>query len=272
MYHQRIDIRTEGSLESAVLVTYLLDSSPEMMDYERPVILICPGGAYAMTSDREAEAVALRYNAAGFHAAILRYSVAPAVYPTALLEVAKSILCLRELSREYRIHPNQIFLQGFSAGGHLAASYGVFWTEEFIAKHWNSKTERLKPNGLILSYPVITSGIYAHEESFRNLLADQYDEQVEKMSLENQVNSHVPPVFLWHTLTDDAVPVENSLLFVSALRKHNITTEFHMFANGGHGLGLASRLTQSITGFGIQEECAVWMDLAIKFVNRIISV
>ena len=50
-----------------------------------------PGGGYAMTSDREAEPIAMQFLAAGCNAFVLRYSVAPSVFPTALLEAAEAV-------------------------------------------------------------------------------------------------------------------------------------------------------------------------------------
>jgi dipeptidyl aminopeptidase/acylaminoacyl peptidase len=59
------------------------------------------------------------------------------------------------------------------------------------------------------------------------------------LSLENSVTAHTPPTFLWHTSDDGAVPVENSLLFAAALRKHNVPFALHVFPHGNHGMGLA---------------------------------
>ena len=71
---------------------------------------------------------------------------------------AKSVAFLRENAAEFHIDVNKIVVQGFSAGGHLAASLGVFWKKNFIAETLGIDSEMVKPNGMILSYPVITSG------------------------------------------------------------------------------------------------------------------
>ena len=158
MNYQVMDIKAETYEEPAKLYLYLQEKSPEIAMDKRPLIFICPGGAYAMTSDREAEAVALQFLAAGFHAAVLRYSVAPARYPTALLQVAAGFKYLREHAEEFHIDEDKIVIQGASAGGHLAASYGVFWKKKtFLAEMLHTTPELLKPNGMMLSYPVITS-------------------------------------------------------------------------------------------------------------------
>lgn len=270
MIHKVIDIQVEGSQPDTKLYTYLLDNSKEINpDGVRPVVVICPGGGYAMTSDREAEALAVKFMAMGYHAAVLRYSCAPAVYPTALMELATVVSLLRNNAREWNIDKDKIILQGSSAGGHLAASYGVFWKEAFLAEAVHTDTRQLRPNGLILSYPVITSGKYAHRGSFQNLLGERYEELLEKMSLEKQVTEDTPKTFIWHTFPDDCVPAENSLLFVMALKEKNIPTEFHLYPVGGHGLGLATRETACPDGYGIQEECQSWIPLAETWLKNI---
>lgn len=263
MIYRVMDIKAETYEEPAKLYLYLLDKSPEIGIDRRPLIFICPGGGYCMTSDREAEMIAMQFLAAGFHAAVLRYSCAPACYPTALLEVGASFKYLRENAEDFHIDPDKIVIQGSSAGGHLAASYSVFWKKKsFLSEKLKVPAEMLRPNGLMLSYPVITSGEKAHRDSFKNLLGDRYDELVEEMSLENQVDENTPPAFIWHTAEDNCVPVENSILFFQALHAHNIPVELHIYPYGCHGLGLASELTASPDGGCIQEECQTWVGLA----------
>lgn len=177
MIYKKIEIKVDGYKETADLYTYFLDNSIEMnINRKRPVVVICPGGGYTMTSDREAEPIAMQYLAKGYHSVILRYSVEPARYPLALLQLAKSVAFLRENAAEFHIDTNKIVIQGFSAGGHLAASLGVFWKKNFIAETLGIDSEMVKPNGMILSYPVITSGEFAHTGSFECLLGEDYND------------------------------------------------------------------------------------------------
>ena len=82
MIYKKIEIKVDGYKETADLYTYFLDNSIEMnINRKRPVVVICPGGGYTMTSDREAEPIAMQYLAKGYHSVILRYSVEPARYP-----------------------------------------------------------------------------------------------------------------------------------------------------------------------------------------------
>lgn len=265
MRHEELTVGNGGKL-----YLYLWDNSIELYDGRlRPMIVICPGGGYEMTSDREAEGIAVKFMSMGFHAAVLRYSTAPARYPEALLQLAESVKIIRDNSREWYVDPKRVIVQGSSAGGHLAASLGVFFHRRFLSETLGTEAKTLRPDGLILSYPVITSGRYSHEPSFRNLLGAEFESRKEEMSLEKQVSSHTPPTFLWHTYEDETVPAENSLLFVQALREHGVAAEFHMFPEGCHGLGTAGPLTMSSDGRGIQKDCAVWMNLAETWIHKI---
>ena len=228
---------------------------------KRPVIVVCPGVGYEFTSDREAEPIAIKFSAMGYHAVVLRYFVAPDRYPTQLLQLGSLVKYLKQNAEEYHVDPEKIFIAGFSAGGHLAASYGVFWDKEEPWNQIGATNEELKPAGLILNYPVITSGEYAHHGSFQNLLGERYEELKEFMSLEKQVSKNTPPTFMWHTFTDTTVPVENSMLFFSALRKCGVPTEMHIYPCGGHGLSLANRETSNEQGTAIQKECQSWISL-----------
>lgn len=273
MIHNKIEIKARGMEAVGNLYTYFLDSSIEMRPNEkRPVILMCPGGGYEMTSDREAEPMAMQFLAMGYHVAVLRYSVCPVRYPAALLQVAESVLYLKEHADEYHIDPEKIVVQGCSAGGHLAANYGIAWNSPFLTKLMGMENdpERLRVAGLLLCYPVITSGEKAHEESFRNLLGEQYEEKKEELSLENQVTPDTPPTFLWHTATDETVPVENSLYFFQACLQQGVSAELHIYPVGGHGLSLANEETCRANGIGVQKECQSWIGLAQTWLEEIL--
>ena len=273
MIHKKIEIKARGMEAVGNLFTYFLDSSIEMRPNEkRPVILMCPGGGYEMTSDREAEPMAMQFLAMGYHVAILRYSVCPVRYPAALLQVAESVLYLKEHADEYHIDPEKIVVQGCSAGGHLAANYGIAWNSPFLTKLMGMENdpERLCVAGLLLCYPVITSGENAHVVSFRNLLGEQYEEKKEELSLENQVTPDTPPTFLWHTATDETVPVENSLYFFQACLQQGVSAELHIYPVGGHGLSLANEETCRANGIGVQKECQSWIGLAQTWLEEIL--
>lgn len=270
MIHKKIMIKPKNETgEEAWMTTYFWEESQELyLGQVRPIILICPGGAYRMTSDREAEAVAVRLMSMGYHTAVLRYSVAPAVYPAALSQLAEAVSLLRRRSGEWLIDPDKILVMGFSAGGHLAASLGVFWNNRKITDQLAMKPEVIRPNGMILCYPVILSGEAGHKESIKNLLGSQYEKRKEEMSLEKQVSSDTPPTFIWHTFEDSTVLPANSLEFVQALVKAGVPAEYHLFPRGAHGSGLGTALTASADGRGIVPACESWSLLCEKWLNR----
>lgn len=251
----------------ASLQVNLWEDSQELMIKRRPMILICPGGGYRMVSDREADPAASQFFAMGYHTAVLRYSVSPARYPAALLQLAGAVKLIRENADKWLVDTEKILVNGYSAGGHLACSLGVFWKKEMLKDFYKCGSEYFRPNGLILSYPVISSGEFAHRGSFEKLLGEKEKELKKEMSLETQVNKDVPPVFLWHTDGDDTVPVENSVMLYSALHRKGIPAELHIFQKGGHGLSTADKLAQNAEGYGIQPECQCWTALVHTWIE-----
>ena len=99
-----------------------------------------------------------------------------------------------------------------------------------------------RPDGAILCYPVLTAGEYTHEDSIRALAgADAPAAERDYFSLEKHVTADTPPCFLWQTVEDDLVPVENTYLFAMALRKAGVPFAHYVFPNGRHGLSTADR-------------------------------
>lgn len=274
MLHKRIEIWKEnynGQIQGeAVMTTYIHDNSPEIdTERKRPAILVLPGGGYGGVSDRESEPVAVKFFSAGFNVFVLKYEVAPAVcHPQPLYDATRAMWIIRENAEEWFVSTDHIAICGFSAGGHLAASLGVFWEEEYLAKNIGMPKGMNKPDAMILNYPVISSGEHAHRGSFQNLLGlDASDELLERMSIEKQVNQSTPPAFIWHTFDDTCVPVENSLLMASSMRKNNIPFELHIFDKGSHGLSLCNYET-SKTSELVDEHVGRWTDLCIEWLKR----
>ncbi|MDO4268296.1 MAG: alpha/beta hydrolase [Eubacteriales bacterium] len=249
----------------AKLRLYLLDQLSFAPDRRRPVILILPGGGYERRSDRESEPIAMKFLAMGCHAAVLEYSVAPNCFPVALRELAGAISELRSRAEEYHINPRAIIPCGFSAGGHLAASLGAFWNRPEIYGGGAGllSPDQARPDGLILSYPVITSGPFCHKGSFERLLGGQADDGTKRelVSLERQISPDFPPVFFWHTVTDSSVPVENSLLLASALKQNGVNFEMHIYPSGIHGVALGTEETAGIDHRALEPCCQSWISL-----------
>ena len=217
--------------------TYILEKVLNR-DLIRPFVLICPGGGYFFCNSRETESIALSFNAVGFNAAVLTYSTGEKdYYPKQLLELAKAVDLIKSHDKEWSLDANEIYITGFSAGGHLAASLGTLWNKEPLLKQYDCR-----PRGLILCYSVLVSGEFENKKTFDELCGE--DKTLRKWnSLEDKVDNFTPSCFIWHTYEDALVPVENALIFASALRKQKVPFELHIFEKGPHSLSLCKPFT-----------------------------
>ena len=155
---------------SANYTAWLLGTQEEREKKKRKAVIICPGGGYGHLSAREDEPIARQYLAMGCHVFVLHYSLAPARFPTALLELALLVSTVREHAQEWGIDPAGIVVSGFSAGGHLACSLGVHWNKSWLSEPLGLKAEQIRPDGMILCYPVVTAGEWGHKGSTERLL------------------------------------------------------------------------------------------------------
>ncbi len=259
MIYETIDINIDYSKLSvkstdyvAKLKIYIPNNKDEVAKYtaDRTTVLILPGGGYRMTSEREAEPIAFHFLQRGINAAILYYSVEPAVFPVSLLETLSAVKFLRDNSEKYRINKDKIVICGFSAGGHLAASAGTLWNKKEALAYFGD-VQHLRPDGLILGYPVIINDYdgesHIHKGSFNNLLGDRCDDKqmLEYLCLDKQVSKDTPPTFIWSTFEDKAVPCENTMRFAAALRKNGVPFELHIYEKGGHGLATGDLVSNS---------------------------
>ncbi|MBP5311256.1 MAG: alpha/beta hydrolase [Clostridia bacterium] len=240
---ERINLTEDGRVS---LTPYILDKSPEMpLSVNRPAVVVIPGGGYQALSDREGEPIAMAFAAQGFNTFVLRYSVGQyASFPNPLTDLMKAMKMIRERNEEWNTDINKIAIVGFSAGGHLVASLGVYWNDEKILAKAGVTAEEAKPNALILCYPVITSGP-RREPGTIATAAQGHDEPDIKdiLSLEKHVGKHTPPCYIAHTFYDPVVPVESSLLFASALAANDVPFELHITQDGVHGLALGDHVT-----------------------------
>ena len=261
-----------GGRENATLALYCVEKSREKPDEKpHPTILVIPGGGYHFVSLREGEPIALRFAAYGYNAAVLTYSVDGTPFPQQLGEAAQAIALLREHAEEWFIDPRRIAVCGFSAGGHLALTLGVHWNKPWLTEKVGKDAEALRPDALILAYPVVTNDPrHFHKGSFLHLLGEDPDPALlELTSLEKQIHPAVPPVFLWHTETDQTVPVMGSVLLMQALTENAVPWEAHVFGWGPHGTSLADVTTAKVPGSPHDDaHLAHWDTLAREWLAR----
>jgi len=225
-------------------------------------VIVCPGGGYGgLALDHEGDRIAAWLNKHGIHASILKYRHAPAYrHPIPKQDVQRAVRTLRHRARHSRGAIQTVGVLGFSAGGHLAATAATQFDDGDPEADDEIERESSRPDFAVLCYPVITlGGKYAHKGSRRNLLGDNPPfDLVDRMSMERNVTAKTPPVFLWHTADDQAVPVQNSLLFYDAMAAVGIPGELHVFQSGRHGLGLAPD----------NPDVAAWADLCITWIKN----
>ena len=246
----------------ATLTTYVSYDPPSLKMPPRPAIVVCPGGGYSMLSDREAEPIVKEFLAAGLNAFLLRYTVKEGAANYApLIQASLAIKHIRENAEKYHIDPNRVFIVGFSAGGHLAASTGILWNIPEVREALGDAPEGInKPTGMILSYPVITGYEFAHRNSINHLCGkkDNTDEEIRRFSLEYHVDETTVPAFIWHTFEDAGVNVINSLSYATRLREKGVSVELHAYPYGRHGLGLAEDVPHTCNW---SEELIGWIAL-----------
>lgn len=244
---------------------HLTNDSKEMVQRRHPAVIICPGGAYCMVSDIEAEPVAEPYFAAGYNVFILNYSVGEKAKDfEPLIQLASTISQIRRNSEQWYTDKEKIAVCGFSAGGHLACSLGTLYNEPQFEKAFGHKDD-IRPDAMVLCYPVITSGEFAHTNSIQNVSGSNIGtEKYQWFGLDRHVDKTTPPTFLWHTSDDASVPVENSLAFAAALSAVKIPFEMHVFPHGKHGMSVCTKQVNAESAYN-----ARWMQLSIQWLDTL---
>mgnify|MGYP003361901009 CR=1 FL=1 len=287
--------------DRASLTLYMLDREISYQVFkEHPTLIICPGGSYLFRAKKESEPVALTFLARGYNVVVLNYTTyfaervdlkstkpktdAKSHYPRQLKELVQALKVLKELSAKYQLNLTRLFLLGFSAGGHLAASYAVHWNDhEYLANIGIDANDCLKLRGLLLAYPMLTGELKAlilrgkkntsimEQLPYLNpaIYGCEQPTQAQKaeLNLVQQVNASVPPTFLWQSLQDKVTSVEDSLAWVTKSTQLGIECESHFFGSGKHGMGLANDIAAK-TSADEDAACSKWVELADLWLRR----
>lgn len=258
-------------VNGGTLTAYLSDEPFDVPtpSWNRPAVVIAPGGGYAMTSKREAEPVAFAFLARGFHAFVCNYEGVEdgARYPDQLIQFSCAMDYVKKQAEAWRIAPDKVFSIGFSAGGHLVGNLAVAHQR---IDQISGQALNCKPTAVGLCYPVI-SRAFKYQQTHENLLQGYTEEaQAElyhELNLDENVTEETPPAYIWTTATDSVVPAQNSLAFALALANHGVAYELHVYASGEHGLSCA---TLEINPKQKREAEAVcgWIDGCVAFFNR----
>jgi acetyl esterase/lipase len=219
-------------------------------------ILILPGGGYWVVAERhEGEELAKYFNAQGITAFVLRYRLPDPILSTKpretpLDDARQAMRYIRQNSAKWGISTQQVGIMGFSAGGHLAST---------LCTHDEVAGTPTRPDWAVLVYPVISFGPKGHSGSRERLLGPDANDttMVARYSNELRVTKQTPPTILFHSLDDEAVPYENSLLYAEALKRAGVATELHLFDRGGHGYGMGRKLGGAVATW--PEICMAWV-------------
>ena len=236
--------RPPGALGDQLQDRPTLTSFPPTAKPTGAGIIVFPGGAYGMLAPHEGETYAHWLAAHGIHAWVLQYRLGPHGYrhPAMLHDAARAVRTVRHLARQQKLDPARIGVMGSSAGGHLVATIITKFDAGQSGAADPIERESSRPDLGILCYPVITmQEPHAHMGSRENLLGlNPGPELIDALSAELHVKPDTSPAFIWHTVADNAVPVENALIFASALRAAGVPFALSIYENGVHGLGLGT--------------------------------
>ena len=187
---------------------------------EKPFVIICPGGGYAILSyDLEGTELAQWLNSMGISAAVLKYR-APDNRDGALQDLQRAVRLARRHAGEWKISPDRIGIMGFSAGGHLCARL----SNTFDKRHYEPVDEAdnlsARPDFCILGYPAY-------------LAADKKYTMTDLFG----ISADVPPTFVMAAL-DDKAWVDSAIAYALAMKKAGAEVDLHIYSKGGHGTGI----------------------------------
>lgn len=255
-------------------------------DFVRKAILVIPGGAYgSVCSEREGEPIGLAFMPYGYNYFVLHYSVKRKKrFPAQLIEAALAIKHIKDNAKEYNIDPEQLFVTGFSAGGHLCACCGTMWNRKEIYDAVDMPYGYNKPRGIMPIYPVISASVSEEKRgflcenigkkiggTFLNLLCNNNPtaEELKDCSVENFVTQESSPAYIVHTSNDEIVNVNNSLLLAGAYAAAGVKFELHIYPDAPHGVALGNEITKC----GVEKWCnkaiAKWIEQAAFWAENV---
>lgn len=226
-------------------------------------MVICPGGGYGHLADHEGSHYARWLNNQGIAGFVLKYRLGTSGYrhPAMLQDAARAIRTVRAGAAEWRLDTNRVGIIGSSAGGHLASTTITHWDLGNPGAADIIERQSSRPDLAILCYPVISlNNEYTHKGSRQNLVGTNAPaELLVELSAELQVNKKTPPCFIWSTMEDKTVPVENSLTLAAALRRAGVPFDLHIYERGPHGIGLGNKTFDAANFHPWTRDCEFWL-------------
>ena len=199
-------------------------------------IVVFPGGGYHILAiDLEGTEVCDWLTSEGINCILLKYRVPDSgPYPkssAALQDAQRALGVVRSHATEWHIDPRRIGVLGFSAGAHLAAALSTHFDQRLYDPIDAADKLSCRPDFAVIVYP---GYLALAEQSFAP-------------NLEIQPTEQTPPSFILQA-EDDPVHVENATVYFLALKNAKVSSELHIYAQGGHGYGLR-RTAQPVTAW-----------------------
>ena len=174
---------------------------------------------------------------------------------------------IRKNARRYGVQKNKVCVMGFSAGGHLAGMLSTMFADDCL-RVLGKDLALVRPDAAVLCYPVITTERGLTHEGTAQVISGGDEALRERLSIERRVAKDSVPVFAWHTVTDDLVPVESSLRLANAYREQGVPFELHLFEQGVHGLSLANEeVSEDRRSPLYNENVQSWVPLALRWLR-----
>ena len=231
--------------------------TPRTGTANRTAVIYAPGGGYTRVSSGVNGGIVTEWlNSLGITVFMLKYRHADYGHPAPLQDALRAVRLVRSRAPEYGINPDHLGLLGGSAGGHLAASAATLY--DAPEGRTGSPLDKIsaRPNFLVLIFSMISLRDVRVDRAHPLLGAHPTEELKHHLSVDEQVTKDTPPTFLVHSAEDKTVPVENSILFYSAMRRAGAPIEMHLYAKGPHGDGMSPELGPISEWPRL---CAIWM-------------
>ena len=243
--HQPIALWPDGAPgalgKNAIDIPTLVAYVPNPSRKSGAVLVLCPGGGYQVMDNHSGRGFAQWLAGEGVTCFVLKYRLGSDGYryPVPMLDAARAVRWVRAHAKEYGVDPQRVGIMGSSAGGHVAAMLMTHFDAGNMQATDPVERESSRPDLGVLCVPVISMEEFANEGTKQNLLGDNPSlEKLHETSADRYVTRGTPPCFIWTTNGDTAVPMENSLKFVEALRRNGVPLELHVYEQGYHGMGL----------------------------------
>jgi len=202
-------------------------------------VIVFPGGGYnKLAIDLEGSEICKWLSSIGVTGILLKYRVPASgphqdkdckcekdpVKPLALQDAQRAMGLVRSRAREWNIDPNKIGVMGFSAGGHLVADISTNYRKRVYPEIDELDKLSCRPDFGIVMYP-------GHMSFHTN--------KPYELNRTLPVDGNTPPMFLLQAGNDAIDSIQNSLVYYIALKKAGVSTEYHIYAEGGHAFGLS---------------------------------